>query len=152
VVRSAWTAGRLDAVYATETRPWLQGARLTAWELGRDGIPATLIADAAAASLMREGRIQAVVVGADRIAANGDVVNKIGTYALAVAAAAHGIPFMVVAPTSTIDPQTPDGQAIPIEERDAAELTAFGAIPVTPASCAGWSPKKGSWKARKRPP
>jgi len=140
VVRSAWADGRIDAVYATETRPWLQGARLTAWELRRDGIPATLIADSAAAALMRTGRIQAVIVGADRIAANGDVVNKVGTYALAVAAAAHGIPFMVVAPTSTIDPETPTGEAITIEERDAAEITAFRGTPVAPSGVAAYNP------------
>jgi len=121
VVRTAHAAG-IKQIYATETRPWLQGARLTIWELEQDGIPATLIADSAAACLMRQGRVQWVTVGADRIAANGDTANKIGTYALAVAARHHGVRFMVVAPTSTIDWNTPTGAAIEIEERDPAEL------------------------------
>jgi methylthioribose-1-phosphate isomerase len=121
VVRSAWKAG-LRNVYATETRPWMQGARLTIWELDQDRIPATLIADSAAAWLMRSGAVQWVIVGADRIAANGDTANKIGTYALAVLARQHGVKFMVVAPCSTIDWSTPEGDAITIEERDGREL------------------------------
>lgn len=122
VIRSAWRRGGLQRVYATETRPWAQGARLTLWELDQDRIPATLVADSAAAWLMRTGAVQWVVVGADRIAANGDVANKIGTYALAVLARHHGVKFMVVAPTSTVDWTTAEGEAIPIEERDAGEL------------------------------
>lgn len=121
VIRSAFRRG-LKKIYATETRPWLQGARLTLWELAQEGIPATLIADSAAATLMRQGQVQWVVVGADRIAANGDVANKIGTYALAVLAKHHGISVMVVAPTSTIDWTIEDGAAIPIEQRDKREL------------------------------
>jgi methylthioribose-1-phosphate isomerase len=121
VLRTAHVKG-VGPIFATETRPWLQGARLTVWELNQDRIPATLIADSAAAFLMKAGKIKWVVVGADRIAANGDVANKIGTYALAVAARYHGVRFMVVAPTSTIDFSSPDGKAIEIEERDASEL------------------------------
>jgi methylthioribose-1-phosphate isomerase len=115
--------GRRVHVYADETRPLLQGARLTAWELEQNGIEVTLIADSMAGRVMQEGRIDAVFVGADRIARNGDVCNKIGTYSVATLARAHSIPFYVVAPLSTIDPQVPDGQHIPIEERGAAELT-----------------------------
>jgi len=121
VIRSAHRRG-LAHIYATETRPWLQGARLTVWELNQDGIPATLIADSAAAWLMRAGKVQWVAVGADRIAANGDTANKIGTYALAVAARHHGVKFMVVAPSSTIDLRTLSGEYIEIEERDRREL------------------------------
>ena len=121
VIRSAYRAG-LKSIFATETRPWLQGARLTLWELQQDGIPATLIADSAAGFLMRGGAIQWVVVGADRIAANGDVANKIGTYSLAVLARHHGVKFMVVAPTSTIDWSIADGRDIVIENRDKSEL------------------------------
>jgi len=110
-------------VLVDETRPLLQGARLTAWELERAGIPHAVIADAAAASLMARGEVDLVVTGADRIAANGDTANKIGTYALAVLARHHEIPLYVVAPTSTIDPETPDGTGIPIEERDPTEIT-----------------------------
>src|SRR5690606_501904 len=106
VIRSGWAQGRVSAVYATETRPWLQGARLTAWELMQDGIDVTLIADSAAAYLMQSGRVQWVVTGADRIAANGDTANKIGTYALATLARAHGLRCMVAAPLSTIDRDT----------------------------------------------
>ena len=121
VIRTSYSRG-LKSIYATETRPWLQGARLTVWELSQDKIPATLIADSAAAFLMKSGRVQWVVVGADRIAANGDVANKIGTYALAVAAKHHGVRFMVVAPNSTVDFDTPDGSHIEIEEREPGEL------------------------------
>ncbi|MEY2699973.1 MAG: hypothetical protein RIQ52_728 [Pseudomonadota bacterium] len=122
VIRTAWQRQQLQAVYATETRPWMQGARLTVWELAQDGIPVTLLADSAAAWLMRSGRIQWVIVGADRIAANGDTANKIGTYALAVLARQHGVRFMVVAPSSTLDAATSSGDAIVIEERDPSEL------------------------------
>jgi methylthioribose-1-phosphate isomerase len=124
VLRAAWAEGKLERVYATETRPLLQGSRLTAWELRRDGIPCTLIVDGAAGSLLRRELVQAVVVGADRIAANGDVANKIGTYPLAVLAAENGVPFYVAAPTSTIDLDTADGDAIAIEERSPEEVTA----------------------------
>jgi methylthioribose-1-phosphate isomerase len=133
VVRSLHAAGRLGMVYVPETRPWLQGARLSAWELDRDGIPATVLADAAAGMLMRSGRIGCVIVGADRVAANGDVINKIGTYTLAVLARQHGIPFMVAAPLSSIDPATASGAGVPIEERDAAELSSFGGVQTVPA-------------------
>ena len=127
VIRSAWEAGKLARVFADETRPWLQGTRLTAWELARSGIPVSVIADSAAATLMREGLVQWVVVGADRITANGDVINKIGTYSLAVLARAHGVRFMVVAPTSTIDLDTATAQQVPIEVRGWAEIwTATG--------------------------
>jgi methylthioribose-1-phosphate isomerase len=121
VIRSTHHRG-LNNIFATETRPWLQGARLTVWELEQDGIPATLIADSAAAYLMKSGKVQWVIVGADRIAANGDTANKIGTYALAVAARHHGVKFMVAAPTSTIDWRTESGEGIEIEERDRREL------------------------------
>jgi methylthioribose-1-phosphate isomerase len=123
VVRTAHEKGLVSAIYAGETRPWLQGARLTAWELWREGIAAELIADSAAAWLMRSGRVDWVVTGADRVAANGDVANKIGTYSLAVAARHHGLRFMVVAPTGTVDLATSEGDSIPIEERDGSELT-----------------------------
>ncbi len=122
VIRSAYQAGRVTEVFATETRPWLQGARLTAWELRRDGIPVRLVTDGSAAHVMRERQIAWVIVGADRVAANGDVANKIGTYALAIAARYHGARFMVVAPSSTVDLATPDGAGIPIESRQADEV------------------------------
>lgn len=121
VIRSGYE-NNLERIYATETRPWNQGARLTVWELLQDRIPATLIADSAAATLMRKGLIQWVIVGADRIASNGDVANKIGTYSLAVLAQYHKVRFMVVAPTSTIDWEMQNGEAIAIEERDQSEL------------------------------
>ena len=123
-LRAAWERGLLERVLVDETRPLLQGARLTAWELETVGIPHAVIADSAAGSLMAAGEIDVVVTGADRIAANGDTANKIGTYSLAVLAAHHGIPLVVVAPTSTVDPATPTGGGIPIEERDPAEVTA----------------------------
>ncbi len=123
VIRSAARLGRVLKVYADETRPYLQGARLTAWELLQDGIPTTLIADNMAGHLMARGEIDAVIVGADRIAANGDVANKIGTYSVAVLAKENGIPFYVAAPTSTFDLETPTGAGIPIEERPAEEVT-----------------------------
>jgi methylthioribose-1-phosphate isomerase len=122
-VRRGWEDGLVAFVFADETRPLLQGSRLTAWELDRLDIPHAVIADSAAASLMAHGEIDCVVTGADRIAANGDTANKIGTYALAVLARHHGLPLYVVAPTSTIDPETPSGDEIPIEERGGAELT-----------------------------
>ena len=138
VIRAAWEHGRLAEVWVDETRPLLQGARLTAWELRRAGIPHRVVADSAAGSLMAQGLVDRVVVGADRIAANGDVANKVGTYPLAVLADRHGVPFYVAAPVSTIDPRTPDGSAIPIEERDPAEVLTGGdafnpAFDVTPA-------------------
>jgi methylthioribose-1-phosphate isomerase len=123
VVRSAVRLGKVKSVFADETRPWLQGARLTAWELLQDGIPTTLIADNMAGHLMSRGEINAVVVGADRIAANGDVANKIGTYTVAILAKEHGIPFYVAAPVSTFDLSAATGDAIPIEERPADEVT-----------------------------
>ncbi|MCP4043592.1 MAG: S-methyl-5-thioribose-1-phosphate isomerase [Gammaproteobacteria bacterium] len=125
VIRSAFAAGKVDLVYADETRPWLQGARLTAWELVKDGIPVTLITDGAAAHLMKQGRIGWAIVGSDRIAANGDVANKIGTYGLAVSARYHGIGLMVVAPSSTVDMELADGSQIPIEEREPQEIFSF---------------------------
>src|ERR1700734_3212437 len=132
VIRSAVEHGKQIRVYADETRPFLQGARLTAWELMADGIPTTVICDNMAASLMRAGRIQAVVVGADRIAANGDFANKIGTYNVAILAKEHGIPFYCAAPWSTIDTATRTGDAIPIEERSAVEITHHGGKQLTP--------------------
>ena len=123
VVRAAWDAGKKIQVLADETRPVLQGARLTAWELMQDGIPVTVITDSMAGSLMQRGKVDVCVVGADRIAANGDVANKIGTYSVAVLAHAHGIPFYVAAPSSTIDLATPSGDLIPIEQRDPREVT-----------------------------
>ncbi len=123
VITTAWSQGKLARVYATETRPLLQGARLTAWELARAGVDATVLPDSAAGSLMRRGCVTAVVVGADRIAANGDVANKIGTYTLAVLAREHHVPFYVAAPTSTVDLDLPNGNAIPIEERPDHEVT-----------------------------
>ena len=140
VIRAAFRAGRLSHVWATETRPLLQGARLTAWELDRIGIPHTLIVDSAAAFLMKQKQVDAVLVGADRIAANGDVANKIGTLALAGHARAAGIPFYVVAPLSTFDQTLPDGEGIPIEERGAEEVVAWGGVPTAPEGTVVWSP------------
>ncbi|MCC5857954.1 MAG: S-methyl-5-thioribose-1-phosphate isomerase [Ectothiorhodospiraceae bacterium] len=140
VIRQAWAEGRLERVYADETRPWLQGARLTAWELLQDNIPVTLLADAAAPLLMRQGRVQWVIVGADRVTANGDVANKIGTYGLALAARHLGVKFMVVAPSSTVDMGTRDGEAIPIEHREATELLSLGGQRVAAAGADGWNP------------
>lgn len=125
VIRACKQMGKAVHVFANETRPWLQGVRLTAWELMKDGISVTVIVDSAAATLMRQGRVNAVIVGADRIAANGDVANKIGTYSLAVSAKAHNIPFYVAAPLSTIDYNTDSGEDIPIEERDVGELVSY---------------------------
>jgi methylthioribose-1-phosphate isomerase len=132
VIRSGVRLGKVKAVFADETRPWLQGARLTAWELLQDGIPTTLIADSMAGHLMARGEINAVVVGADRIAANGDVANKIGTYTVAVLAKEHGIPFYVAAPVSTFDLVTPTGADIPIEERPEEEVTHLAGRRVAP--------------------
>jgi methylthioribose-1-phosphate isomerase len=126
VVRAALAEGKKCAIFAGETRPWLQGARLTAWELLQDGIPVTLLPDVAAASLLASGRIGCVVVGADRIARNGDTANKVGTYPLALAAHAAGVPFFVAAPLSTLDLRAASGAGIPIEERAAAEVTHLG--------------------------
>jgi methylthioribose-1-phosphate isomerase len=140
VIRAAHEAGRLAQVWVDETRPVLQGARLTAWELQRLAIPHTLLADAAAASLFAAGEVDLVVVGADRIAANGDVANKIGTYGLAVLAAHHGVPFYVAAPRTTFDPATPDGTAIRIEERPPEEVTRWGSEPIAPESTAVRNP------------
>jgi len=132
VIRAAAESGRDPHVWVDETRPLLQGARLTMFELERLGIDATLIPDSAAASLMAAGEVDLVILGADRIAINGDVANKVGTYSLAVLARHHGLPFYVAAPTSTIDPDTPNGAAIAIEERDPDEVRAFGGKPVAP--------------------
>jgi len=140
VIRAGVAQGRIGKVYAGETRPWQQGARLTAWELQQDGIPATLIADSAASHLMKTGAVQWVVVGADRICANGDTANKIGTYQLAIAARHHGAKFMVVAPSSTVDMATPNGDAIHIEERDPAELLGIGGTRIVAEGVAAWNP------------
>ena len=140
VIRAGVAQGRIDEVFAGETRPWLQGARLTVWELQQDGIDATLIADSAASHLMKSGKVQWVVVGADRICANGDVANKIGTYQLAIAARHHGVKFMVVAPSSTVDMDTPSGDAIEIEERDPGELHGIGGTRTVAEGIAAWNP------------
>jgi methylthioribose-1-phosphate isomerase len=136
VVRAAHEAGKAPRVWAGETRPLLQGARLTAWELDRLGIPVTVIADVMAGSLLAGGDVDVVVVGADRIAANGDVANKIGTYPMAVLAREHDVPFVVAAPTSTIDLATPTGAAIPVEERPGDEVVRIGAERIAPAGVA----------------
>ncbi len=141
VIRAAWEQGKKIQVIADETRPVLQGARLTAWELMQDKIPVTLITDNMAGALMRQGKIQLCVVGADRIAANGDVANKIGTYSVAVLARAHGIPFYVAAPYSTIDLKTKTGADIPIEQRNALEVTTIhGSHPIAPAGVPVYNP------------
>jgi len=132
VIRAAVASGKKLSVFADETRPFLQGSRLTAWELMKDGIPTTLIADNMAGAMMRLGRIDAVIVGADRIAANGDVANKIGTYSVAVLAREHGIPFYVAAPISTVDLNTPDGSKIPIEQRASTEVTHLAGKQIAP--------------------
>jgi methylthioribose-1-phosphate isomerase len=132
--------GRAPHVLVPETRPLLQGSRLTAWELNHAGVSCTLMADGMAASRLRRGDVAAVFVGADRIAANGDVANKIGTYALSLAARAHGIPFYVAAPSSTVDVSTPDGASIPIEERSAGEVTGWGATRTAPEGISVWNP------------
>ena len=140
VIRGAVEAGKQVTVFADETRPFLQGARLTAWELVRDGIETTVITDNMSGSLMRGGGVNFVVVGADRIAANGDTANKIGTYTVAVLAREHGIPFYVAAPLSTIDLNTPDGSQIPIEERSAREVTHVGGTQLAAAGALVWNP------------
>ena len=140
VIRTAWSQGRLRMVYATETRPVLQGSRLTAWELVREGIPGTLIVDSAAGALMSYGKVDCVIVGADRIAANGDVANKIGTYMLAVLAKEHAIPFYVVAPISTVDLEASSGKDIPIEERSAEEVIQIEGRPMAPDSISVYNP------------
>jgi methylthioribose-1-phosphate isomerase len=132
VIRAAVESGKNIQVFADETRPFLQGARLTAWELVKDGIPTTVIADNMAGAMMRQGKIKAAVVGADRIAANGDVANKIGTYGVAVLAKEHGIPFYVAAPWSTVDLNTPTGEEIPIEHRSEREITHMAGKQLTP--------------------
>jgi methylthioribose-1-phosphate isomerase len=140
VIRAAVAAGKRVDVFADETRPFLQGARLTAWELQQDGIPATLITDNMAGHFLKSGRIGCVVVGADRIAANGDVANKVGTYSLAVLAKENGVPFYVAAPVSTLDLTLPSGDAIPIEERAASEVTHVFGVPVAPEGIAVANP------------
>jgi len=140
VIRAAWEEGRLSRVYVCETRPLLQGARLTAWELRRLEIPHTLIVDSAAGTLLRRGGVGCVIVGADRIAANGDVANKIGTYPLAVLAREHEVPFYVAAPTSSIDLSVPSGDEIPIEERPPAEVTSFAGVATAPEGTAALNP------------
>src|SRR3954471_1605517 len=140
VIRAAVEAGKKIHVFADETRPFLQGSRLTAWELTKDGIPTTVISDNMAGAMMKQGKIAAVVVGADRIAANGDVANKIGTYTVAVLAHAHGIPFYVAAPWSTIDLATKSGADIPIEQRNRREVTHVGATQIAPDGIAVENP------------
>ena len=140
VIRAGWESGKRFEVFNTETRPWLQGARLTSWELQQLGIPATLLADSAAGLLMRQGRIGCVITGADRIAANGDTANKIGTYSLAVLARENGVPFYVAAPTSTIDLGLADGDGIEIEERAGEEVTGYGGVRTAPAGVAAVNP------------
>ena len=140
VIRHGWQQGLVRHVFVGETRPLFQGSRLTAWELGKLSIPYTIVADSAAAFLMAQGRVDAVIVGADRIAANGDVANKIGTYSLAVSAGRSGIPFYVAAPVSTIDRRARSGADIPIEERSAQEITRIGSTSVAPPDAAAYSP------------
>ena len=140
VIRRAHEQGKRLHVYADETRPLLQGGRLTAWELQRLGIPATLITDSMAALLLRDGKVQRVLVGSDRVAANGDFANKVGTYGLAVQAHFHGVPFHPVAPFSTVDLACPNGAAIPIELRDAAEVRGYGPLRWAPEAMPAWNP------------
>ena len=140
VIRAGWESGKRFEVFNTETRPWLQGARLTSWEFQKLGIPSKLLVDSAAGMLMRQGRIGCVITGADRVAANGDTANKSGTYALAVLAKENGIPFYVAAPTSTIDLSLPDGDGIEIEERAPEEVTRFGGVPTAPGGVAAVNP------------
>ncbi|MHC1746318.1 MAG: S-methyl-5-thioribose-1-phosphate isomerase [Negativicutes bacterium] len=140
IIRQLWKEGRLEKVFADETRPLLQGARLTAWELMQDEIPVTLITDSMAGVVMKNGWVQAVVVGADRIARNGDVANKIGTYTVAVLAEKHHIPFYVAAPVSSFDFSLSDGSAIPIEERSANEVTHCCSVPIAPQGVAVYNP------------
>lgn len=140
VIRSAYAKSQISQVYADETRPWLQGARLTAWELLQDQIPVTLLADGAAAALMKKQQIDWVIVGSDRITANGDVANKIGTYSLAVLARYHGVKFMVVAPTSTVDMTLTDGQQIIIEQRAKEEVLTLAGKPIAATGADAWNP------------
>ncbi|MGH8062614.1 MAG: S-methyl-5-thioribose-1-phosphate isomerase [Pseudoxanthomonas sp.] len=140
VIRAGVAQERIARVFADETRPWQQGARLTVWELQQDGIDATLIADSAAAHLMKTGAVQWVVVGADRICANGDTANKIGTYQLAIAARHHGVKFMVVAPSSTVDMDTASGDLIEIEERDPGEMLGIGGVRIVAEGIRAWNP------------
>lgn len=140
VIRAAYAAGHISQVFADETRPWLQGARLTAWELVEDRIPVTLLVEGAAAHLMKQGGVRWVIVGADRIAANGDTANKIGTYSLAILARHHGVKFMVVAPTSTIDMNIASGADIPIEIRSPAEVLTLAGHPVAAEGAQAWNP------------
>jgi len=140
MIRQAWADGARFKVFANETRPFLQGARLTTWELMQDGIEPTLVVDSASALLMARGMVQVVVVGADRIAANGDVANKIGTCGLAIVAAEFGVPFYVAAPTSSLDPNLADGSQIPIEERDSREVTHLAGMPIAPEGVAVFNP------------
>ena len=140
VIRTAWAQGKVVDVIATETRPLLQGARLTAWELAQEGIPVTLVVEGAVGHVLRQGRVQAMVVGADRIAANGDVANKIGTYTLAVLGRAHGVPLYVAAPRSTVDLETPTGADIPIEERGAHEVACLAGTPIAPDGASVYNP------------
>jgi methylthioribose-1-phosphate isomerase len=140
VIRAAMELGKHIRVFADETRPFLQGARLTAWELAKDGIPVTLITDNMAGHFMKEGQIQAAIVGADRIAANGDVANKIGTYTIAVLARENSIPFYVAAPLSTIDLNIASGEQIPIEERSATEVKQLAGVSIAPQEVAARHP------------
>ena len=140
VIRSAWQQHRINAVYADETRPWLQGARLTAWELIEDGIPTNLVVEGAASALMASGKIGWVIVGSDRIAANGDVANKIGTCNLAIIARHYGVKFMVVAPVSTCDSAMPTGQEIPIESRDPNEILSLAGHAIAAQKATAWNP------------
>lgn len=140
VIRHGWNHNIIKHVYADETRPWLQGSRLTAWELQQDGISVTLNADSAAAHIMKQGDVKWVVVGADRITANGDAANKVGTYSLAVLARYHGIKFMVVAPSSTVDMSLASGDLIPIEERTGAEVTSIQGIQLAPEGVNAFNP------------
>ncbi|MCK5720146.1 MAG: S-methyl-5-thioribose-1-phosphate isomerase [Thiomargarita sp.] len=140
VIRSAYATNKIKQVYADETRPWLQGARLTAWELLQDNIPVTLLADGAAAYLMQQKKVDWIIVGSDRITANGDVANKIGTYSLAVLARQHGIKFMVAAPTSTIDMNLKSGEQIIIEERSANEVLTIAGKTIAPKQAQAWNP------------
>ncbi len=140
VIRTAHKQGKIASVYACETRPWLQGARLTAWELQQDNIPTTLLTDSAACHLYSQGDVKWVIVGADRIAANGDVCNKIGTYTHAVTARHHGVRVMVVAPTSTFDLNARSGQEIPIEQREKEEILNFSGVKIAPENVSAWNP------------
>jgi methylthioribose-1-phosphate isomerase len=140
VIRSAFDVNKINHVYADETRPWLQGARLTAWEMVKEGIPVTLLSEGAAATLMKQGKISWIIVGSDRIAGNGDVANKIGTYSLAVLAKYHGVKFMVIAPTTTVDMNILHGDDIPIEQRSSEEVLCCGGNRVAAEGAEAWNP------------